>query len=265
MSAEAMDFTKQYGPTALVCGGSEGVGAAYAMQLAERGLDLALIARKPGPLGETAAAIRAAHPKREVLTRSVDLTAPGAVDAIRELTGNREIGLLIHNAGASSQTGDFLDSDLGFAQGLVAVNDTAMLALVHHYGGQMKARGRGGIVLVGSFAALVGQPGLATYSAVKAFSTTFAEALWFELKPHGVHVLSHMLGLTATPANARHYPAMAGLGEDSADIARQGLDAIANGPVLYAAGGDDMVKAFASLSRGAAVEQMYQAGAAFRD
>ena len=260
-----MDFTQQYGRMALVCGGSEGVGAEYAMQLAGRGLDLALIARKPGPLEETASAIRAAHPDREVLARSVDLTAPGAVDEIRDLTGEREVGLLIHNAGASSQTGDFLDSDLAFAQALVAVNDTAMLALVHHYGGQMKARGRGGIVLVGSFAALVGQPGLATYSAVKAFSTTFAEALWFELKPHGVHVLSHMLGLTATPANARHYPAMAGLGEDSADIARQGLEAIANGPVLYAGGGEDMVKAFASLSRGAAVEQMYQAGADFRE
>src|SRR5690606_16709408 len=114
---------------------------------------------------------------------------------------DREVGLLIYNAGASNRTGNFVDNDLQFARDLLAVNVTAMMALVHAYGGKMQARGRGGMILLSSFAYLVGNPGLAAYSGSKAFSTLFGEALWHELKPSGVHVLSQVLGMTDTPAN----------------------------------------------------------------
>ena len=260
-----MDFAERYGPMAVISGGSEGVGAAYAMQLAKRGLDVALVARKAGPLEETAQRIRAACPDREVLTRPVDLSQADAADGILELTGDREVGLLIHNAGASSRTGNFIDSDLQFARDLLSVNVASMMTLVHGYGGQMKARGRGGIVLLSSFAYLVGNPGLAAYSGSKAFSTLFAEALWHELKPAGVHVLAHVLGMTDTPANARNFPGMAGVGDHPDDIAAQGLAALPDGPVLYAAGGADLAKMLAGMDRGDAVQQMYDMGAAFRD
>lgn len=260
-----MDFAKQYGPMAVIAGGSEGVGAAYAMQMADRGLDLALVARKPGPLEETAARIRAAYPHREVLTGSLDLSFADAAKRIAELTGDREVGLLVYNAGASSRTGNFVDSDLQFARDLMAVNVGTMMGLVHHYGKQMKARGRGGVILLGSFAYLVGNPGLAAYSGSKAFSTMFAEALWHELRPSGVHVLAQVLGMTDTPANARNYPGMGGLGDKPEDIAAHGLAALPDGPVLYAAGGGDLAKMLGSMDRGQAVNQMYEMGAAFRD
>lgn len=260
-----MDFAKQYGPMAVISGGSEGVGAAYAMQLAERGLDIALVARKPGPLEETAARIRAACPDREVLTRSVDLSFADAADRILDLTGDREVGLLIHNAGASNRTSNFVDSDLQFAHDLLAVNVGTMMTLVHRYGGQMKVRGRGGVILLSSFAYLVGNPGLAAYSGSKAFSTMFAEALWHELKPSGVHVLAQVLGMTDTPANARNFPGMAGVGDRPEDIASQGLAALPDGPVLYAAGGGDLARMLGGMDRGQAVNQMYDMGAAFRD
>ena len=51
-----MTDPKTYGPWAVIAGGSEGVGASFARQLAESGLNLVLLARKPGPLEETAAA-----------------------------------------------------------------------------------------------------------------------------------------------------------------------------------------------------------------
>lgn len=260
-----MDFAQRYGPLALVCGGSEGVGSAYAMELAARGLDVALVARKPDALEETAARVRAAFPKREVLTRSVDLSAPDGTAQVLGLTGDREVGLLVYNAGASARTGDFVDGDLEFPLGLAAVNVTTMMALVHACGRQMKARGRGGIVVMSSFAYLCGNPGLAAYSGSKAFSTMFCEALWHELRPHGVHVLSHVLGMTDTPANERNYPGMGGMGDKPEDIVAQGLSALDKGPVLYAGGGDEMAKAIGAMDRGQAVEQMYQAGAAFRD
>lgn len=260
-----MDFVGRYGPMALIAGGSEGVGAAYALQLAVRGLDIALVARKPGPLEETASRIRAAHPEREVLARSVDLSLPEAAAQVLDLTKAREIGLLVYNAGASARTGNFIEGDAQFPQALAAVNITTMMALAHAYGAPMHARGRGGMVLLSSFAYLVGSPGLAAYSGSKAFVTTFAEALWHELRPNGVHVLAHVLGMTDTPANARNYPQMGGMGENSEDIAAQGLAFLDKGPVLYAAGGSDMAKMLGGMDRGVAVEQMYEAGAAFRE
>lgn len=260
-----MNFAKRYGTMAVIAGGSEGVGAAYAMQLAGRGLDLALVARKPGPLEETAQRVRAAYPDREILTRSVDLSHSDAADRILELTGDREVGLLVYNAGASNRTDNFVDSDLQFARDLLAVNVGTMMALVHAYGGQMKVRGRGGIILLSSFAYLVGNPGLAAYSGSKAFSTMFAEALWHELKSADVHVLAQVLGMTDTPANARNFPAMAGVGDKPDDIASQGLAALPDGPVLYAVGGGDLAKMLGGMERRDAVNQMYDMGAAFRD
>ena len=69
-----MDFHEKYGPTAVIAGGSEGVGASYAQLLAERGLDLVLVARKPEPLAALAATLREQFPSREVVTLSADLT-----------------------------------------------------------------------------------------------------------------------------------------------------------------------------------------------
>ena len=259
-----MDFAERYGPMAVICGGSEGVGSAYAMELASRGLDVALVARKVGPLEETAQRVRDAFPEREVLARSVDLSAPDAAAQVLDLTGNREVGLLVYNAGASARTGDFVDGDLEFANDLLAVNATTMMALVHALGGAMKKRGRGGIITLSSMACLVGNHGLAVYSGSKAFSTMFAEALWHELRPHGVHVLSHVLGMTDTPANDRNY-GMGGMGDKPEDIVAQGLAALDKGPVLRATGGDETAAWLATMGRAEAVEQMYAAGAAFRE
>jgi short-subunit dehydrogenase len=259
-----MDFAKTYGRMAVIAGGSEGVGSAYASLLAARGIDLALIARKPGPLEETAGALRQEFPAREILTLSADLTDPQTSARIFALTGSREVGLLIYNAGAGNSTADFVDAPLAVAEKLVALNVTAPLPLLHHYGAAMKSRGRGGIILLGSFAGFVGNPQLAAYSAAKAFSATLAEALWFELKPHGVHVLGHTLGATNTPAVARDFPKMAGLGADPRDAAAAGLAQLPNGPILRAEGGNAFIQMLDPVDRAAAVETAWAAGAPYR-
>ena len=76
---------EKYGPWAVVAGGSEGVGSAFAHRLADAGINLVLIARKPDPLEDTAQACRA-HGV-EVRTLALDLTSPGAVDRIRPPAG----------------------------------------------------------------------------------------------------------------------------------------------------------------------------------
>lgn len=226
-----------YGPWAVVAGGSEGVGASFADRLADAGINLVLIARKPGPLEETAGRVRAKGV--EVRTLALDLLDPGALASVRAVTDGLEVGLLVFNAGANSYGHEFVTGDLARFQGVLDLNITAQLALTHHFGALMKERGRGGILLVGSLAGYLGQAQISIYSAAKAFSRVFAEGLWLELRPYGVHVLELVLGVTRTPAMER-----AGLRMDLPglqvaepdDIAREGLEHLAEGPVRVAGG-----------------------------
>jgi hypothetical protein len=63
----------------------------------------------------------------------------------------------------------------------------------------MCARGRGGVVLMGSLAGNQGSPRIAAYAASKAFNLVLAESLWGELREHGVDVLACVAGATRTP------------------------------------------------------------------
>ncbi|MGI5218482.1 SDR family NAD(P)-dependent oxidoreductase [Nocardia sp. CA-290969] len=229
--------SNRYGPWAVIAGGSEGVGAAFADQLGAAGINLVLIARKPGPLEETAAKVRAAGV--EVRTLTLDLLAGDAVDRIRAATADLEVGLLIFNAGANTYGHDFVTGDLTAFRGVITLNIDRQLELTHHFGALMKQRGRGGIVLLGSLAGYLGTEQQSVYSAAKAFSRIFAEGLWFELREHGVHVLELVLGVTRTPAMQRaglnmDIPGM--LVAEPADVAREGLDHLADGPVRVAGG-----------------------------
>ncbi|MFE3292222.1 SDR family NAD(P)-dependent oxidoreductase [Rhodococcus sp. NPDC059234] len=227
----------QYGPWAVIAGGSEGVGSAFADELAAAGLNLVLIARKPGPLEETAEKVRARGV--EVRTLSLDLLVPDALDRIRKVTDDVEVGLLIFNAGANSYGHEFVTSDLERVQGVIDLNVTSQLHLSHHFGAKMKDRGRGGIMLLGSMSGYMGAEQQSIYSASKAFSRVFAEGLWLELKPFGVHVLELVLGVTRTPAMSRaglNFDVPGMLVAEPEDVAREGLEHLAEGPVWVAGG-----------------------------
>ena len=229
--------TNHYGPWAVIAGGSEGVGSAFADSLAQAGINLVLIARKSGPLEETANKVRA-HGV-QVRTLSLDLLLPDAVAQIRQVTDDLEIGLLIFNAGANSYGHEFVTSELDKVRGVIDLNITRQLELAQHFGAKMKERGRGGIMLLGSLAGYLGSEQQSIYGAAKAFSRVFAEGLWLELKPFGVHVVELVLGVTRTPAMER-----AGLRFDipglnvaeAEDVAREGLEHLADGPVWIAGG-----------------------------
>jgi short-subunit dehydrogenase len=232
----------EYGPWAVIAGGSEGVGAEFARQLAAAGLNLVLVARKPGPLETTANDCR--RHGIQVRTLAVDLTEPGTVGEIAGATAGVEVGLLIYNAGANTCSEQFLDGDLTDFQRVIDLNITAMLALVQHYGRPMRTRRRGGILLVGSMAGYLGSMRHTVYGGVKAFGRIFAESLWLELREHNVHVLELILGVTRTPAMQR-----AGLNfdvpglrvADPRDVAREGLEQLPHGPVYVAGGNADDV------------------------
>ncbi|WP_341392542.1 SDR family NAD(P)-dependent oxidoreductase [Arthrobacter sp. G119Y2] len=240
-----MSGFEKYGPWALIAGGSEGVGAALAHELAGRGLNVALVARKPGPLAEVAASVRAAHDV-EVLAIEQDLLAAGAVDSIAERLGNREVGLLVSNAGANTYGGEIVTSDADRAQMVIDLNITVTAALVRRFGLPMQERGRGGIMLTGSLSGFAGSAGIGFYSAAKAFVHNFAEALWVEMRPYNVDVLELCLGLTRTPAMERlgfQFDAPGVRASDPASVAREVLDHLGDGPSWYPDGfGNDAEK-----------------------
>jgi short-subunit dehydrogenase len=226
-----------YGPWAVLAGGSEGVGASFAHALADAGINLVLIARKPEPLERTADEARARGV--EVRTLRLDLLDAGALKSVRSVTDDLEVGLLIFNAGANSYGHEFVSGDLDRVRGVIDLNITCQLALTHHFGARMKERRRGGIMLVGSLAGYLGQAQISVYSAAKAFGRIFAEGLWLELKPHGVQVLELVLGVTRTPAMERAGLRMdlPGLNVAEPDaVAREGLAHLADGPVWVAGG-----------------------------
>lgn len=237
-------FREKYGPWALIAGGSEGIGFAYAERLAAEGCNLILLGRRQQALDEAAQRLSSV----EVETHAVDLTRPIDRDWLTALVERREIGLLIYNAGATHGAELFLDAPLDNALNLVALNCSGPLTFCHVLGDKMRSRGRGGILLMSSMSGLAGGAYIAGYCASKAFDITLAEALWQELRVEGIDVVCVVAGATRTPAMAR-----SGIDLDNNDavrdadeVARDGLAALANGPVFVA----DELKPFADILRG---------------
>jgi short-subunit dehydrogenase len=229
---------QRYGPWALIIGGSEGVGAACARKLAADGFKLILVARKPEPLEELAAELSASG--AEVRTVSTDMSKLDAIDHVRAATDDVEVGLLFYNAGANNMRGAFVELDPEVYRSVIGVNVIGQTECARHYGGLMRARGRGGIILTGSLAGYMGAPTLASYCAAKAFSRIFTEALWIESRQFGIDVLHLVIGFTATPAMQRLGYNLAAA-QAPEDVAQEALDNIANGPV-WIVGGDQNIQ-----------------------
>ena len=222
---------ERYGPWAVVTGGSEGIGAAMAVQLGASGIGVVLIARKPGPLAEAADQVR--ETGADVRTLSLDLTAPDMLARVREVTDDLDVGLLAYTAGSTRCSGPFLEWSLEDVRQIIELNVDGPTILVHHFGRAMADRGRGGIAIMGSFAGIAGSPTVVPYSGAKAYSQLFCEGLWWELKDQGVDVLHVVVGATNTPAMVRQgivYPEEMGVGGDV--VARYTLENLTNGPVF---------------------------------
>jgi short-subunit dehydrogenase len=173
---------------ALVTGASSGIGADLARDLARRGHNLVLVARREDRLAALATELHAEHGVRaEVL--ACDLIDPEARDALpgRIQALGLTVEVLVNNAGYGS-AGDFVGLDAAAEAAMVRLNCEAVVALTAAYAPAMAERGRGAILVVASSAGFQPLPGQATYSASKAFALTFAEALHAELRSSGVAV-----------------------------------------------------------------------------
>jgi uncharacterized protein len=179
-------------PTALVTGASSGIGEQFARQLAERGYDLVLVARRADRLEALAEELAVtAHVLACDLGRDAK-TLPGQVEDL-----GVEVDLLVNNAGFGLR-GRFLESDIGRDAEMVRVNCEAVVVLTRACLPAMVERGRGGVITVASTAGMQPLPYESVYAATKAFALNFSDALHAELRGTGVRVLAVNPGPVAT-------------------------------------------------------------------
>jgi uncharacterized protein len=231
---DRLEFATRYGPWGIVAGASEGIGATYAEELASRGVNLILIARRSEVLQSLAFQLAEKY-HVEVKSLVIDLSAPDAAERILLETRHLEIGLLVYNA-AFSTIGPFLERPLEDHLKELHTNEFTPLKMVYLYGQQMLGRSCGGMILMSSLSAFQGSAYISTYAATKAFNIVLAEGLWEEWRERGVDVLVCISGAVKTPNYAASKPERTGgLGDMTMgpeQVVREALRALGKQPYI---------------------------------
>ena len=250
-------FRDRYGNWALVAGASEGLGAAFAECLAERGMEcLVLIARREALLDDLAGRLRDGYGV-EVRPVAMDLASPDLAAALAAATLDLDLGVLVYNA-AFVPVGRLVDADAEELERAVDVNVRAPVVMLHTLLPGLERRGRGAVILMSSLAGLQGTPRVAAYAATKAFNAILGEGMWQELREQGVDVVACCAGAIETPGYLRsgkgRVPGML----DPETVARRTLDALGRGPRFVPGLVNRLVAVLLTrlLPRGAAVRLM---------
>ncbi|HKU79908.1 MAG TPA: SDR family oxidoreductase [Rhodanobacteraceae bacterium] len=238
-----MSMTKPHLQRALITGASAGIGAEFARQLAARGCDLVLTARREDRLQALASELREAH-RTDVDVIADDLADPAAPERIVAAATRdaRAIDILINNAGYGVP-GRYDKVDWETHARFMQVLVTSPLQLCHLLLPAMRERGYGRIVNVASLAGLVpATPGNTLYAPAKAFLMRVSQALAMENRAQGIHVCALCPGFTHSEfhdvSRARKLVSKlpGWMWSEADDVVRQGLDAVERGRVVCAPG-----------------------------
>lgn len=220
--------------TCLITGASAGIGTEFARQVAERGYNVTLAARRVDRLVELAAEIEREHGVRAHAVEC-DVTNPASRKLLLADIADRgeEISILINNAGAGVD-GNFWEGDIDVEVGTIELNAVALTALTHMVLQEMVERGSGSILNVASTAAMQPIPRQAVYAATKAYVLSFSQALSQELKGKGVSITVLCPGPTRTEFFGERQPALEKdspgfVWQSAADCAKAGLDGLFKG------------------------------------
>ncbi|MET4922451.1 SDR family oxidoreductase [Streptomyces sp. PSRA5] len=182
----------------LVTGASSGIGAEFARQLAGRGHDTVLVARRAERLEALASELSALHGTRAVAL-PMDLTEPGAGQALRAETDRLGVDVagVVNNAGFANH-GLFRSEQLDRLKAEIALDVIGVVEISHAFLPRLRERGEGFLINIASMAAYNASPTMAVYGASKAFVLSFTEALWYEELGSGVKVFAVSPGATRT-------------------------------------------------------------------
>lgn len=219
--------------TALITGGTSGIGLLFAQRLAQQGHDLVLVARDGQRLEATAEQITETAAV-DVETLRADLGDPEDVERVAErlASGDRPVDMLVNNAGFGIHTA-LTAADLSPHLTALDVMCRAVLVLGGTAARSMALRGRGTIINVSSTAGFMKMGG---YSAAKAWVTAYSESLAVELRGTGVGVTALCPGWVRTEFHERariNTSAIpSGMWIRADDVVRTGLRDAARGRVV---------------------------------
>ena len=228
--------------TALITGASAGLGKTFARQLATQGYALVLVARKAGPLEDTARALRDEH-GIEVTCLPADLSDPAAPAALKSQLDERGIHVdyLVNNAGVAGPNlldpGDWEEQRAFYQLMMLSIAE-----LCHLFIPPMQEKGFGRVINVASVAGRLPRAGGCNYGPTKAWVIAMSEELALTVKKDGVLVSALCPGFTHTEFHER-----AGLMEmknampkwvwyDADTVVREGLAAVERGKRVYLSG-----------------------------
>ena len=182
--------------TALITGGSSGMGLEFARQLAAKGYDLILVSNRAEELAAAAAELRGGYPVG-VTTRFQDLALAAAADELFEWCPVLP-DIVINDAGMFFFK-ELTPEDLPRVQAMVNLHVVTVTRICMLFGMAMKKRGSGRILNISSMTARIPAPGITIYSATKAYLRNFGRSFSYELKPYGVTVTTVCPAAVATP------------------------------------------------------------------
>ena len=229
-------------PLAVVTGASSGIGFELAAECARNGFDLVIAADRPLEQAETALRGIGAT----VASIQADLATQEGVGKLCSAIQGRQVDALIANAGHGLGKA-FLDQAMPDIVHVIDTNITGTLALIHQVGNEMRTRGVGRILIVGSIAGFMPGSFQAVYNGTKAFIDSFAAALRNELKDTNITVTCLMPGPTETEFFKRADMMDTKVGSDekmpAADVARIGYKAMMDGDAEVVAGAKNKLEA----------------------
>jgi len=181
-------FLKKYGTWAVVTGANDGLGKQFAMQLAEIGFNLVLVARRKNLLDDLSERLNATY-KVDCISIDLDLSANDAVASLYEKTSHLDIGLIVAAAGFGTSA-NLIEADIKVEKQLIDLNCRCLMEMSHVYGKKFTVQKKGGMILISSLLGFHGAFGTANYAASKAYVQALGEGLYFELRKHNVDVLT---------------------------------------------------------------------------
>jgi len=229
-------------PRALITGASAGLGAEFARQLASRGKDLILVARRTKPMEELARKLKDEYGIAVDVIQADFSDASATPKLFSEVRGRGlQVDYLINNAGSIGP--DLLtDRDWSSQQQYIELMMTSVAGMCHHFVPPMQERGFGRVLNVASVAGLVSLSGDSSYGPTKAYLIALSKGLAATVRCDGVNVLALCPGFTHTDFHQsdeltrmkNSSPAF--LWYDADVVIREGLAALEKGKSVYISG-----------------------------
>lgn len=214
---------------ALITGASSGIGKELALLMAHKGHDLILIARDANALNAVKQEIETTTSARVEII-SVDLSAANSPEMIYQATKNKNVSILVNNAGVGLK-GDFFHDDIDRTKNLAELNMISLMELCQLFGKDFVAKNEGRILNVGSIAAFLPGPKQPVYYATKAFVRSLGRALAYDLRSTNVTVTTLHPGVTKTDFFKASNAAYVTQGASARSVAHTGYRAMMTGKI----------------------------------